>query len=826
MTTSTPAANIDLDYDQVYRPQGSLFIELYNPSPPSEPRSGDLYTGPNGGINLAQIATSGTSTSPVWRMIITIPTGTAGSGTPNAQQPDPDEPNPASAMYLTPTNIERVVYFAPAANFNTYQTGIGQVTFCPSSAPAVAIVPGGYAVVGSGEQGTNKRIGVADATSTYIGFRIGALKGNSPPTPSRNIDLALPASPFLLQYNTNNPLDPPSTNVNAPATLAIDSIITGAGTTAPQRLSVSEPTAGYTSFETGGQSGASGMYAPAYDHPFDANRTDSDALFGTHTFFKYDGTIPAYRIIYLQRLANPLQPWSATNPYRTIDQHAIDVTAFNGVWDDTGVSQTPLDPDPQITPGLPPPLSGSYSPPPAFVLFQSSPYVPYFESRQRCDQNAPLGANNYNTNLWKQEPVAKAAGSFTAIPAVSGFYFNVALKHSLGYLNQRCGTPQDATNGAQYVGTPSAIGGTGPAEPSPWLNSNGRPYVNAMELMLVPTCSSSLLLGNGSTAYGASIYNTNFNVLGTGGLILGLGTSPTPYSTTTLAGATVPYPHLLNVFQSAATTSTGSAAQFHRILECLGVPSPFVGTDTWANPSPTTPYASVSPFLPPFDRISSYREPGRVNINTIYSQDVFNGLMAGAPDMATTAFWQKFVQCRRGDTNTSVLAMPATTAMPTEFGRPFRSFGGWSNTPAIGTLQPTREVECTLLRSDSSTGSDRPFFQFDSTLPGTIGCYNDPNGNPFFRYQAIQRLGNLVTTRSNVYAVWITVGYFEVTPVTTADTTRWPDGFQLGQELGSDTGEIERHRAFYIFDRTIPVGFQRGQDLNVEKAILVKRFIE
>ena len=53
-----------------------------------------------------------------------------------------------------------------------------------------------------------------------------------------------------------------------------------------------------------------------------------------------------------------------------------------------------------------------------------------------------------------------------------------------------------------------------------------------------------------------------------------------------------------------------------------------------------------------------------------------------------------------------------------------------------------------------------------------------------------------------------------------------PDGYQLGSELGSDTGEIERHRAFYIFDRTIPVGFQRGQDLNVEDAILVRRFIE
>jgi hypothetical protein len=86
------------------------------------------------------------------------------------------------------------------------------------------------------------------------------------------------------------------------------------------------------------------------------------------------------------------------------------------------------------------------------------------------------------------------------------------------------------------------------------------------------------------------------------------------------------------------------------------------------------------------------------------------------------------------------------------------------------------------------------------------------------------RLGNLVTTRSNVYAVWITVGFFEVEPA--ADLAVHPDGYRLGPELGSDRGDMRRHRAFYVFDRSIPVGFRRGEDLNVEDAVLLRRFIE
>lgn len=120
--------------------------------------------------------------------------------------------------------------------------------------------------------------------------------------------------------------------------------------------------------------------------------------------------------------------------------------------------------------------------------------------------------------------------------------------------------------------------------------------------------------------------------------------------------------------------------------------------------------------------------------------------------------------------------------------------------------------------------------------------YNDWRRNAYFAYQPYGQLVNKLTTRSNVYAVWITVGYFEVTPWYGWDPSKTPpaanptgqqtydaahpDGYQLGQEMGSDTGDLKRHRGFYIIDRSIPVGFQRGADLNSDKAVVLKRFIE
>ena len=118
----------------------------------------------------------------------------------------------------------------------------------------------------------------------------------------------------------------------------------------------------------------------------------------------------------------------------------------------------------------------------------------------------------------------------------------------------------------------------------------------------------------------------------------------------------------------------------------------------------------------------------------------------------------------------------------------------------------------------------------------------------------MQRLSGLTTTRSNVFAAWVTVGYFEVercnpgvnmpavdpdgNPLTIADLTnpgyKWyyyyqaiyPDGYTYGKELGEEFGETKRHRGFSIIDRSIPVDFRRGNSVNYEDVILMKRVIE
>jgi hypothetical protein len=107
---------------------------------------------------------------------------------------------------------------------------------------------------------------------------------------------------------------------------------------------------------------------------------------------------------------------------------------------------------------------------------------------------------------------------------------------------------------------------------------------------------------------------------------------------------------------------------------------------------------------------------------------------------------------------------------------------------------------------------------------GVNSGHNNTERNPYFRYKGYQKIGNVFSTTSNVFAVWMTVGYFEVDTV--PPSAAHPDGFVLGQEVGADAGEVTRHRSFYIIDRSVPVGFIPGQKLNTDDCILLRRQIE
>jgi len=137
----------------------------------------------------------------------------------------------------------------------------------------------------------------------------------------------------------------------------------------------------------------------------------------------------------------------------------------------------------------------------------------------------------------------------------------------------------------------------------------------------------------------------------------------------------------------------------------------------------------------------------------------------------------------------------------------------------------------------------------DPLFAGTSNAdFNNSDRNSYFRYQPMTRLSSMTTNRSNVYAVWVTVGFFEVEEAPDMLTTFrnlndptnamsnvqlkalydrvYPGGYQFGIEAGSETGDIRRVREFAMIDRTVPVAFEPGQTHNVDKAIRLRRRIE
>jgi hypothetical protein len=760
-----PETDATNDFDQRLYPLASLFVEIFNPWPATLGDAGEFCydrsaSSWRNGVLLNQRTPQG---HPVWRLTIT----------PGENENDPDDPNAG-----TQPPIERSVYFADPTGLPANADDAAAVRY-HNTRPIAPLLHNRYAVIGPGDANGRTLISApTDPTDTKI--RQIVLAPNPDPDAPNQVQM-------LFNENANAGNQLPVARMKNPIAVLIDEQRdTSTGTGTVRRMSVSEPAGGYTGLDP-----TTFEYNPIRDAP-----VDTDAPL-TQT-----GLTPRYKIVHLQRLANPLEPYDPVqNPYRTIDTAPIDLFTYNG-WDPAGDSPT----EPGATPYLQDP--------------------PVFHSRER-GVSEPLGRNN----VWRPEAYNRPAAADAAPLHTSdqretaplSHCFNRVLQHTLGYLNRPYyvsgspdPNPRDGTL-PEYVGdVPAGPPGSPPFPMIPW---NNRPYVSPLELLLVPTHRSSRLLWSISS----QMLETN-----------------TPYAPGPPGQPgweNGHFPFLANYYHSVMDGGAARAAQLHRVLEFVRVPSPFVGTEIQLNPA--TAIAGTHGFYPPFHRISTYREPGRINLNTIFSPDVWAGLMNDldsnfAPALFGRAdfFNQRFLVSRRGygsavgNWDQTLLAMD--DHYPSRFANPFRSFAGGQLVPGTPPppLDPTngREINATLLREDP-VNSQRPLFAFDRTIAPTQAMpWNDPDRNPFFRYQSLQRLGNLVTTRSNVYAVWITIGYFEVTPVS-VDAAH-PDGFQLGQELGYDSGEVRRHRGFYIFDRSVPVGFERGKNHNVHKAILLRRYLE
>src|SRR5690606_34042867 len=100
--------------------------------------------------------------------------------------------------------------------------------------------------------------------------------------------------------------------------------------------------------------------------------------------------------------------------------------------------------------------------------------------------------------------------------------------------------------------------------------------------------------------------------------------------------------HLLNLFQgptnASASSGTNLGPQLNRIFDYIETPSPFVRTEQWytladfttaSTGSPSPPDNIANSFRPPFMRLSRQRDPGRININTIFDVNTFRAAIGG-----------------------------------------------------------------------------------------------------------------------------------------------------------------------------------------------------
>jgi hypothetical protein len=307
-------------------------------------------------------------------------------------------------------------------------------------------------------------------------------------------------------------------------------------------------------------------------------------------------------------------------------------------------------------------------------------------------------------------------------------------RRAVGVAEQAFWRPPSEDSGTITISPPAAPVPASPSFPNlvtgasatnvawfPWPN---RPFVSAAELLLVPQGSAVEILQN----------YRRLTPTQSGSISLGQGV-PIPLS---LLFDAVHVPTRFAGIHASGTWTTGT----------VGGAGTVGGEHVGFNRQAFTA-----------NQVSAFREPGRVNLNTVTSEDVWNAVVAGPLPAAVktmTSFQSSFISGTGARSMGHLLALSASGASPTT-------------------------------EADTNTNPDL-----------------SADRNPLHAIYTATRLANTTTPRSNLFAIWIT----------------------LRESVAGDPDSVRYRRAFYIVDRSIPVGFREGLDYNVWDAVRLRRIIE
>ena len=259
--------------------------------------------------------------------------------------------------------------------------------------------------------------------------------------------------------------------------------------------------------------------------------------------------------------------------------------------------------------------------------------------------------------------------------------------------------------------------------------------------------------------------------------------------------------------------------RWHRVLELLDVPSR-------ANMQIETNLLSQYPWLFPQ---ALQRVPGKMNLNGArYGENLFallddpaqfnllgynlaignNSSNGSYPDNfeATRNWWQQLLYARDGLDVATNCYMPGSPAS-----RPFRPFSHFDNSVAVNTsVNPAtgaplgNSLDDTLLRTlpvDATLGTtvlDKRGL-FEARAKTDLSSQTAAAGNAidyYTRQRLLSKIAGNTTQRSNVFLVWISVGFFEAYQ---PDPVNNPGVVQIGAEMTDQA----RRRGFFVVDRSM-----------------------